>query len=195
MTDSRIFPCVLCAGKFSMADIEALRYLLPSQVCRACYEGPKAPACFGRYNITEDACTRFCPDREACKLWPELTTIAPAQPAAVFAAASQKIASLKVAKATEKGRTRSALAPFRDGTIIGAFFARAIKPEGLSLAHMNAVCAEIESPVKDYYRKLYSGYSGGWKWTARLGAEATGGGVLFIGDVQQVIKGSKTKCK
>lgn len=194
MSTDRIFPCVLCAGKFSKADIEALRYLLPSQVCRACYEGPKAPACFGKYNVTEDACTRFCPDREACKSWPELVTITPAQPAAVFAAASQKITASKLAKAEEKGRTRSALAPFRDGTIIGAFFARARRAEGLTLEDMKAVCAEIESPVKDYYRKLYSGFSGGWKWTARLDATATGGGVLFISEVKQVVKGKGKRC-
>lgn len=195
MSDARIFPCVLCGGKFSTADIEALRYLLPSQVCRACYEGPNAPACFGKYNVTEDACTRLCPDREACRMWPELVKITPANTAVIFATATARLTANKVAKATEKGRTRSASAPFRDGTIIGALFARARGAEGLTLAHLNAVCAQIESPVKDYYRKLYSGFSGGWKWAANLGNDATGGGVLFITDVKQVVKGKGSKCK
>lgn len=187
------FPCVVCARKFSSVDVDALRYLLPSQVCFDCYKSGKVSKCFGHFNVTEDACTRFCPDRAVCREWPQLVQVEPEQAAAVFAAASSRITAKKLDQATKRGRQRAAKSPFRDNTIIGAFFRTASSSTGLPLKHLETVCAQIESPVKDYYRKLYAGYSGGWTWKARLENDTKGNSVLFITECQQVLKGRKSK--
>ncbi len=186
-TDARIFPCVLCTRKFSMVDVEALAYFADSQVCRACYLQGRGPACLGRYNKTEEACTRLCPDRRVCFQWPEYVQIED-HGNTIFKAATQKLAEQKLQQAKERGRERSAGAPFRSTSMIGTFFDRATRPAGLPLPELRAVCAEIEASHTDYYRRLYSGVGGGWTWEPEL-LTVDGVQVLRIANVRQIIKG------
>jgi len=169
-----------------MVDVEALNYFPDSQVCRNCYN-TRPPVCFGTYNVTAEECTRLCPDRKVCFAWPELVQVT-AFSNKVFQVATQRRAEAKLAAAQARGRERSAAAPFRRGTMIGKFFESACRPGGLPIGELRAVCTEIEASHKDYYRRLYSGFAGGWRWEPEL-MQVDGAPVLRISNVRQEIKG------
>lgn len=63
--------CLLCAVRFSEADIDQGKLLLPTFICRRCYQTMKkgTETCFGKrefYSAMAQECRYLCPDRKVC---------------------------------------------------------------------------------------------------------------------------------
>lgn len=77
---SKVFVCQLCRAKFSMADVDELKYFPSTGVCAKCYKEAQEDktVCFGkkkRYQPDSKACSEICVDRKICALYVKLEKI------------------------------------------------------------------------------------------------------------------------
>lgn len=83
MSDGKVLECLLCAERYSRADVAAGLYRMETFICSLCYErmqtAPYDVSCFGKptfeglrrqlgYDLKAQECCELCPDRKVCRL-------------------------------------------------------------------------------------------------------------------------------
>lgn len=166
-TPGPLVECTLCYSKFTLADIEAGKYFVSTNVCAGCYRkavhSPYSVTCFGKpttskgygFNPKALACKRLCPDRAICEgVVLKKIVIEPINLAS---------AAKKIGKPRDK-KVRNRDAPFRGGTAIAVAFELCLK--GCSTKEFDKLVAKLGC---DKYRLLRvfrkeAAYGFTWTW-------------------------------
>lgn len=76
MDTKKVFTCVGCGKKYSMADVKNADYFPSTGMCSGCYEKRCAVReerdCFGKppaYDPKSNECGFECPDRSVCRVY------------------------------------------------------------------------------------------------------------------------------